>query len=236
MKKVLVIDDEPIVRQGIKTLLENVITGYQVPWEASNGVRALDIIHIEIPDIIITDIRMPEMDGIEFLSSLKQIYPALPVIVISGHDDYIYVREALKLGVKDYLLKPVSRHELANILSSIKESGDNGFINPNDSTTIRHIKKLIENHLSEELSLHSISLALHLHPNYISQLFKQKTNINLSDYIIQRRIIKSKELLYHSNLKIYDIAHLVGYSNSKHFSSIFKKIVGKTPLEYRRDQ
>ena len=79
-----------------------------------------------------------------------------------------------------------------------------------------------------------ISNALNLHPNYISQLFKVETNINLSEYIMQQRINKSKELLIQTNLKIYDIASLVGFINPKHFSVVFKKLVGQTPHQFRQ--
>lgn len=236
MKNVLLVEDETTIRKGIKSLLEEVITGYKVMWESSNGYTALEIVNIEIPDIVITDIRMPKMDGIEFISLLRGKHPYIPVIVISGHDDYDYVREALKLGVKDYLLKPINRSELASILYSMRQQEYDALdvSSSKDSLYVRQIKEVIEKHLEEELTLNFISNTLNLHPNYISQLFKQETNENLSEYILSRRISKSKELLTNTNLKIYDIAHLVGYSNSKHFASIFKKVSGKTPQQYRR--
>lgn len=236
-KKVLVVEDETTIRKGIKTLLEEVITGYKVMWEATNGHSALEIIDIEVPDIVITDIRMPKMNGIEFITLLKEKTPYVPVIVISGYDDYSYVREALKLEVKDYLLKPINRSELASILYKINE-GEHDFpksSDSNESINIRQIKEIIENHLEDELSLNFISKTLNLHPNYISQVFKRETNVNLSEYILNRRIKKSKVLLSTSNLKIYDIAHLVGHPNSKHFASIFKKITGKSPHHFRKE-
>lgn len=236
LKNVLLVDDEKVIRKGIKKLLEDVITGYKVMWEASNGYEALEIANIEIPDLVITDIRMPEMNGIDFISYFKKRHPLVSVIVISGHDDFIYVREALKLGVKDYLLKPISRSELASTLQNIdkERTSNNDIINPGESVNISKIKDVINRNLEKEITLNFISNTLNLHPNYISQLFKQKTNIKLSEYIMQQRIEKSKELLTQTQLKIYDIAHLVGYVNSKHFSVVFKKIVGKTPYQYRQ--
>lgn len=236
LKNVLLVDDEKVIRKGIKKLLEDVITGYKVMWEASNGYEALEIANIEIPDLVITDIRMPEMNGIDFISYFKKRHPLVSVIVISGHDDFIYVREALKLGVKDYLLKPISRSDLASTLQNIdkERTSNNDIINPGESVNISKIKDVINRNLEKEITLNFISNTLNLHPNYISQLFKQKTNIKLSEYIMQQRIEKSKELLTQTQLKIYDIAHLVGYVNSKHFSVVFKKIVGKTPYQYRQ--
>ena len=228
-------DDEKVIRKGIKKLLEEVITGYKVMWEASNGYEALEIANIEVPDLVITDIRMPEMNGIDFISYFKKRHPLVAVIVISGHDDYIYVREALKLGVKDYLLKPISRSDLASILQNIDDesSAKTDLSDSGESANISKIKDVIKKNLEKEITLHFISNALNLHPNYISQLFKQQTTIKLSDYIMQQRIDKSKELLTQTNLKIYDIACLVGYPNSKHFAVVFKRAVGETPYQYR---
>ncbi len=229
------VDDEKTIRNGIKKLLEDVITGYKVIWEASNGFEALEILTIEVPDIIITDIRMPNMSGIDFIRLAREKLPLTPIIVLSGYDDFIYVREALKLGVKDYLLKPISRSDLATILLSINETNQKSRkeIHNGESVHIRQIKDLIEKHLNSELTLQFISQSLNLHPNYISQLFSQETKIRLSEYITQRRIEKSKELLSKTNMKVIDISKLVGYADSKHFATVFKKIVGTTPQRYR---
>lgn len=235
LKNVLLVDDEQIIRRGIKKLLEEVIKGYKVMWEASNGYEALEIANIVVPDLVITDIRMPEMNGIDFISFFKKKHPLIPVIVISGHDDFMYVREALKLGVKDYLLKPISRSELANILSKLQvmEEDIANLTVDGESLNINKIKNLISSNLDKEITLNYISMNLNLHPNYISQLFKQETTINLSEYITKQRIDKSKKLLIQTELKIYDISSMVGYVNSKHFSVVFKKLVGMTPFQYR---
>ncbi|MCP8615905.1 response regulator transcription factor [Salirhabdus salicampi] len=236
MKNVLLIEDEKVIRQGIKVLLEDIITGYKVMWEASDGRKGLDMINVIIPDIIITDIRMPEMNGIEFISLLRRKLPNIPVIVISGYDDFTYARDALKLGVKDYILKPVNRSELADTLYRIagKDVEKSKEHLTEESRQVRQIKELISNNLEEELSLQFISKTLNLHPNYISQLFKQKTSSTLSDYILKKRVEKAKDLLQNTRLKVYDIASLAGYSNAKHFSSVFKKVTGQTPNQYRK--
>lgn len=230
----MVVEDEQVIREGIKVLLEEVIMGYEVLWEAANGQRALEILNIEIPELIITDIRMPKMDGIDFITLLREKYKEVPVIVVSGYDDFIYVRDALRLGVKDYLLKPINRKELTSILEtiSIDKEKDNNQDN-NEPVIIHHIKDLIDKNLEGDLSLDYISKALNLHPNYISNLFRKHTNLKLSDYIMTRRMDKAKELLKQTNLKVYDIAFLTGFSNPKYFSSVFKKHAGMTPHQYR---
>lgn len=234
--KVMIVEDEKVIREGLKTLLEDTIKGYTVLWEAPDGVRALEIIEIEVPDLVITDVRMPKMNGIDFIRFLNQKYKDIPILIISGYDDYVYVREALKLGVDDYLLKPISRYELASTLSHILENKlkKNNQDNLDDGLhTINEIKKIIKDNLEKELSLEFISHMLGLHPNYISNLFSKHTKGKLSDYISEQRILKAKELLMNTNLKVYDIAFLSGYTNPKYFSSVFKKKTGHTPQTYR---
>lgn len=204
-------------------------------WEASNGKRALEILNVDVPDLVITDIRMPKMTGIEFIQLLMERHPQMPVIVISGHDDYSYVREALRLGVKDYLLKPISRGELTSILNSIFVSKINKEPKTSDESVmiITEIKQLITKKLEADLSLNYLSKVMGLHPNYISSMFSNHANMKLSDYILEQRILKGKELLVHTNLKVYDIAHLTGFSNPKYFSSVFKKEVNLSPQQFR---
>lgn len=230
----MIVEDEKMIRKGIKVLLEEVLTGFQVIWEAENGKKANQIINIEVPDIIFTDIRMPEMDGLEFIGILKNKLPDVPVIIISGYDDFTYVRKAFKYGVRDYLLKPIKQSELVSVLKGL-DNQTGSSLTMEDPVVIRNIKGLIENHLEDDLSLRFISNALNLHPNYISQCFKDYVKTNLSNYILTKRMERAEELLIQTNLKVYDIANLVGYQNAKHFSSVFKKYSGKTPQKYRNE-
>lgn len=235
MDNVLLVDDEQIIRKGIKKLLEEVITGYKVLWEASNGAEALNISNIVIPDLVITDIRMPVMNGLDFIFSFTKKYPQVPVIVISGYEDYSFLREALKLGVKDYLLKPISRDELTSTLQSISKKREKE-LTIGESINISNIKSVINDNLEKGLTLNFISSILNLHPNYISQLFKQETGINISEYITKIRIEKAKELLTQTNLKVCDISNLVGFVNSKHFIVVFKKYESCTPFQYKNSK
>lgn len=234
--KVMLVEDEKGIREGLKVLLENTIKGYTVLWEAADGERALEIMEIEIPDLVITDVRMPKMNGIDFIKFLMQKHKNIPVLIISGYDDYAYIREALKLGVKDYLLKPISRHELANTLDYLLQSEVMQIDKQSYSDNIQvinDIKKIIHDNLENELSLEFISNMLGLHPNYISNLFRKHTDGKLSNYILEQRMAKAKHLLIDTNLKVYDIAFLSGYTNPKYFSSVFKKQTGVTPQNYR---
>jgi len=234
MIEVMIVEDEQKIREGLKILLEDVIKGFTVLWEADNGERALEILNIEVPELVISDVRMPQMNGIELTHLVKLKYPNIPVLLISGYDDFTYVRKGLQLGVEDYLLKPINRKELASVLDGIFKLDERRMAHrTNESIIIREIKELISNNLEGDLSLDHISKVLNLHPNYISNLYRQQTGIKLSDYILKKRMERAKALLQETNLKIYDIAYLTGFSNPKYFSQVFRSNIGETPSKYR---
>ncbi|MDO4324619.1 MAG: response regulator [bacterium] len=119
MKKILVVDDEPMVLRGISLILEQSHLDIDQILSAENGIEALFLIENEKPDLVLTDIRMPKLDGIELTRLISEQYPEVSVIIISGYDDFAYARKAIQYGVKDYILKPVQREELIQSVSSV---------------------------------------------------------------------------------------------------------------------
>ncbi|AJY73872.1 response regulator transcription factor [Paenibacillus beijingensis] len=122
MYKIMLVDDEAGVRNSIKAKMDWEAAGFEIAVEASNGKEALDALDLgENPDLVITDIRMPQMDGIAFIRECKQRYPHLRTIVLSGYSDFEYLKAAIQSGVKDYLLKPVVRSELQALLAKLAD-------------------------------------------------------------------------------------------------------------------
>lgn len=119
MKRILVVDDEPMVLRGISLILEQSYLDIDEILSAENGIEALFSIEKNRPDLVLTDIRMPKMDGMELTRLISEQYPEVSVIIISGYDDFEYARKAIQYGVKDYILKPVQREELVQSVSSV---------------------------------------------------------------------------------------------------------------------
>lgn len=118
---VLIVDDEPIIRIGLKSLVDWEENGFRLAGEASDGVEALELFRREPVDIVITDIRMPRMDGLELMREVKTIQDDVGLLVLSCLDDFAYVKEAMKLGAQDYILKPTMEpEELLAILQVIR--------------------------------------------------------------------------------------------------------------------
>ena len=236
---VLLVEDERTIRQGLRDLLENVIGGVSVSWEAQNGKEALHILKKEVPDLLITDVRMPEMNGLDLINQAKSLHSFLSIVVISGYDEFEYAKKAMRYGVKHYLLKPVNRSELAMVLEEIKqelfgqkESKDH-LLQDEQSKMINNIKSIISDNLCEDITLEFIGRAVNLSPSYVSQLFKKETGVNFSEFVAETRINTAKKLLIETQLKVYDIARIVGYHSAKHFMTVFKRHTALTPTKYR---
>ena len=118
--KIAVVEDEILIREGIRNLLEAQGEDWEFIGEAENGVEGLELIRQEKPDIVITDIRMPDMDGLEMLDKAKQEGIKLKAIVLSAYSEFEYARTAIKLGVTEYLLKPISIDELFEALRHVR--------------------------------------------------------------------------------------------------------------------
>ena len=119
MYSVFLVDDEPIVLEGIRTKIDWESAGFSFAGEATDGEIALSMIHELKPDILITDIKMPFMDGLELAAAIKKTQPWIKIIILSGHDEFDYAKKAISIGIEDYLLKPFTSED---ILSSLKKA------------------------------------------------------------------------------------------------------------------
>lgn len=244
MHKVFLVEDEAIIRGGLKQLIEGVIGGYQVIGEAENGKTALEALKTIRPDLLITDIRMNEMNGLEMIKRLRANYPDLYILILSGYADFEYAKQAIKYGISDYLLKPIDRIELTQALDAYKRKAaphhtETAAAAAEEAETgqgrqlIRRVKELIADRLDQEISLQSVAEQVHLNHQYLSVLFKNETGQHFSDYVTQCRMNKAKQLLRDTSLKIYEVAALSGYVSAKHFMAVFKDAAGMTPTQYR---
>lgn len=121
MYRILVVDDEPLIRDGLRRIIDWEEHGIEIVGEASNGEEALEAIRKFNPDILLTDIKMPVMNGLQLIRTAREKHFNIKTIVISGFDDFQFVKEALKYGVENYILKPISREELSSTLLNTVE-------------------------------------------------------------------------------------------------------------------
>lgn len=240
MFKVLIAEDEKIIRLGLKALIKELTSDFIVAGEATDGERALSLIQHSQPDLLITDIRMPKMNGLSLIEKVKELIPSLPIIIISAYDEFEYAKKGIQHGVDGYLLKPINRTEFIKCMESIRQQLNQNLeelyeIQTIDHPLIRKITLYILKNIDKEISLSKIAQIACLHPSYLSQWFKEEMDLNFSEFVTDLRIKKAKKLLQETELKVYEVAQLVGYQSDKHFMKLFKRKVNKTPSEYRDD-
>ncbi len=352
MIKTVIVDDEDIFRRSLKSIIDWNDLGLCLVGEAADGRQALTVISQTQPDIVISDIKMPIMDGLCLMKEVHQILPA-KFIILSGYQDHELIRTAIQFGAFDYILKPVRNDEIIGVLlravdrirserayaqQEISEVWDireliskyeslfihfieirdidgtnqtvsacfqnfspetlernsraierefiylaykicdtfkvnrsivtdyyttadrpdasfQGHVpvaddvcklfeliikdlayqkNTGRKDIVQDVIEVINEDCSQNLSLEWVAQTYYINPSYFCQMFKSVTNDTFMNYVIRCRIDKAKELMQIGNLKIYQIAHMVGYTDEKHFSQLFKKHTGMTPSDYQK--
>lgn len=115
MIKLLIIDDEKYVLERLKTSICWESLGISIIGTANNGYDAIEIIKEKMPDIILSDVKMPEMDGLQLAEYVKRYFPSIKVVLISAYNDFAYAKKGIECGVKGYLLKPIDKYEVEKV-------------------------------------------------------------------------------------------------------------------------
>ena len=241
MKKlrVLLVDDEIMIREGFKHLFDWEAHDCQVVGEAADGMEAMNQIDALQPDIVIMDINIPIMNGLKVIQCSRMKHPEIAFVIVSGYDDFSYCREALRLKITDYILKPVNYEEFGACIDNLKIALFRQQI-PQDETQgeerpILAITRYLQEHLSEDISLSVLAEEFHLSAQYISQLFKSEIGVNFLAYLTNIRMERAKKLLLSTALPIGEISEQLGFGDYRVFTKVFKKSEGVTPSQYRRD-
>lgn len=236
---VLLVDDEIMIREGFKKLFDWEAHDCEVIGEAADGMEALTKIDALVPDIVIMDINIPIMNGLKVIQMSRAKHPEMAFVIVSGYDDFSYCREALRMQITDYILKPVNYEEFGSCIDNLKISMFENRIKSEpdlqEENPVRGIVRYMQEHLSEEISLSILSEKFNLSAQYISQLFKSEIGVNFLAYLTNIRMEQAKKLLISTSLSIAEISEKSGYADYRVFTKVFKKAEGVTPSQYRRN-
>ena len=200
MFKVMIIDDEPIIRKGIRNILNWKQFGCEICAEASDGEEGRILIEKYRPDILITDIRMPEVDGLKMINDVKDIIPDCKIIVLTGYRDFDYVQEALKLGVFDFVLKPSKIEDLTAIVQRAVEELKR---QKNRTEEFDKLKKLFEQNIPVLREKLLYDLIYEIYPNGEDILARAELlGVNIADFFLLVAEIDTEE---NENLSQYDM-------------------------------
>ena len=257
--KLLFVEDEKIILNGVVK---------HVPWEeleiddlraAHNAVEALELFEEFGPDIVLTDIRMPGIDGLAMCRRMREKKPNLQIILLTGFSNTEYLKSAIDLGVVGFLEKPVNQEDLRRMIRKAVKSCKKFSTEENERElsvrkkeksaeedepeeneekihyTIKVVKEYIGEHYQEpELRVGEVADAVFLTPTYLSNLFKKQVGMTIGQYITSCRIEHAKKLLKDPRYKFYDISEIIGYNDANYFARAFRKSTGMTPSEWRK--
>lgn len=262
--RLVVIDDEPMVVKGLTEIVPWHEIGCEVVGTAEDGEEGLRLIRERQPDIVISDIQMPKLSGLQMIRAMNLEKSDVRFIIMTGYRQFEFAKEAIDLGVMKFLLKPTNIEELKAAVVDVTAVIDEEQSKEEDLETLRkkvgiyealkddekdsseeephRIKYLakqaivyIKEHYSEKIDLQSVADQLYISTWYLSKLFKQEIGSSFVTVLNEVRIAEARRLLTESNLKVYEICEEVGYQDVPYFTRTFKKYTGTTPNKYRNE-
>ncbi|MBB6734501.1 response regulator transcription factor [Cohnella zeiphila] len=250
MYTLLIVEDEELVRTGIRRLVPFEEFGITTILEAGNGEEGLRLFLAHQPDLVLLDINIPKLSGLELAAKAKESRTGVKIAVITGYDYYDYAVTALKLGIDDYVLKPVSRGDVYEVLRKLvdklraeRQQSELRLLvgemmsargNPDESDAKTAIAQSIEDNIGNpEFNLTALAERQGFSPGYMSVLFKRLFNVAFQDYVLSVRLERAKLQLLMTDMKMYEISAALGFDNPNYFSAAFKRKFGLSPLQYR---
>lgn len=249
MIKILIADDERLEREQLTDIICRRLEHEAEVRTAENGRKTVEIAALWGADIILMDIEMPGLNGLEAAHQLLEQRPQTKIIFITAYSLFSYAHEAVRLGACDYILKPVNPddveqavrraaaqaeaqrqlEELAHLGAQDADAENSDKV----SLMMSKVKDYLQHSYMYDLSLDSVSEILNVSASYFSVLFKRSFGVGFLDYLTDLRIQAAKELLADPLRSTAEVASLVGYESASYFTRAFKKKTGRTPTEYR---
>lgn len=199
---------------------------------------ARDLLDKYQPELLITDIRMPKISGLDLCRHIFERKYSTKVMILSGYGEFEYAKQAIQYGVSEYLLKPILKEEFEEILEKMLERHfamqKEQHEKEKTGDVIFEVENYIKENIESDLSLELLASVVHLNPSYLSRYFKESTGENLSNYVTRCKMEKAAWLLDNSEQKINEIMQQLGYQKSQHFAKIFREQYGVSPKEYKK--
>lgn len=251
MIRVFLVEDEELIREGLRLTTPWKEWNMEVVGEAADGEDGVKKILELKPDIVITDVKMPKMSGLEMIEQLRGKV-ACEYIILSGYDEFALVKQAIHLEVQEYLLKPVDDEELRAVMGQAAQKVEwKRMMNQRlaryqdeekeysmDARNIQdkyldRAKEILKERYQENLTLKSVADALFISDSYLGKLFKNRTGYTFLEMLTFYRIRAAVEYLQNTDKKVYEIAYAIGYNDSKYFSRVFQRVTGMKPMELK---
>ena len=238
----IVADDEKLIANNIARRIEENCSSFRVAARAGTGLEALKQAKELLPDVVFSDIKMPEMDGIELISRLRREMPAVLCVIVSGYSDFEYMKAAIQQSAADYLLKPVNPEELKRLLQRLEATllaREQQMIPRRESDAAalaERVRLYLQENYDQPVDFSSLADSLAVSAPYLSKLFHEQEGKSPSRYLTDLRMRKAQKLLMDTQLTVREIAVRVGYPDPFHFSRNFKNAMGISPAQFREER
>lgn len=257
MVSILIVEDEDIIRKGLVYTVDWLSMDAVVVAACENGLVGLEKIRELKPDVVITDIKMPVLDGLSMIQTAKEEGIDFLPVVLTSYSDFDYARKSITLNVFDYLLKPVSDDKLKELMTraktQIEEIRKNRqatelvysdaaaspestvILNTTVSNTyVKYALEKIESSWKDHISIESIASELHISASYLSRVFKKECARTFLDFLNRFRIQKAIELLVTGKYRVYEVAEMTGFSDYKRFYETFREYTSIAPTDFKK--
>ncbi len=247
----LLVDDEVVAVGALKRRVNWEKYGVDEVYTAGSMQQAKEVFEKEKIDFMLCDIEMPQGNGLELFEWVKIYHPKTECVYVTCHPEYEYIRQALRLGSADYILKPIDYAELDEILSRLvarlqetrdidripeeiveKLAAEETLQKQDDAVHVA--RRFILEHIQKTIYVEKIAEQVHLNAQYLMRLFKKETGMSILEFITNERIKLAKELLVRTDFAINKVADCVEYGNYSYFTRIFKRYTQLSPKQYRQ--
>ena len=251
MYSVILVDDQPLCLRGMETGFQWKKNGFEVVFKTTNQQVALEMIAQLNPDVVCTDMRMPQISGIELMKAARIMNVKAKFIIVSGYRDFEAACEAVRYNAFWYCLKPIDIEKTDEILEKLRnvlDSEQNGTVSEHvksefvgedldnfaiPNAKFRKMVKYINEHYREDLNLEDLAEMFDINASFASRLFSQHFNMGYTKYLSQLRMVRAQRLLRETDVSIEEISYAVGFKDQAYFCRVFKKYCGETPYAYR---
>lgn len=242
--RIIIAEDEKRARRALRNIITSISSEYEVVGEAANGADALELIKILKPDVVMTDIRMPQMTGLELAGEVKRLQlEDIKFVIISAYEEFDYAKEAISLGVSEYLVKPLIMEDIVNVLHKLgnKEVQETGKMYSlaekykNVHPLVMKALKRIEADYALSINQKELAGELGISQEYFSNIFSKNIGVNFSRFVRNYRIDVAKALLLHDEVDKNEVPFQVGFTDEKYFNRVFKEVTGLSVSSFLKE-
>lgn len=244
----VVAEDEERMRDYLARKTAELDPAFECAGTAADGEEAVELVERHLPDLLITDIKMPVLGGLELVERIRRTNPELRILIVSGYSEFEYARQAIELGVDDYILKPIDLEKLREVLRRVRirldasagaVDADFGLdrIGARETELAKSVEVYLQENYRRPYSLERLASTFGCKPAYLLRLYRKVTGRTPTQDLIRLRIEKAKRLLVgHPHIEIKQVSAAVGYDDALYFSRLFKKETGLNPSAFKESR